>query len=74
MTGFELRVWRAGMDWTQERAAEELGVSRRSFVSWENDDKPVSKLVELATRHLSLRAAWPDMTRQLNAITVIARH
>lgn len=31
MTGFELKLWRRGMNWDQERAAEELGVSVRSY-------------------------------------------
>lgn len=74
MNGFELRLWRKDMGWSQERAAEELDIGRRTYVTWENSDKPVSKLVELATHHLTLRAAWPDMARQLKIISAIARH
>ncbi|WP_099289590.1 helix-turn-helix domain-containing protein [Erwinia amylovora] len=48
MTGFELRLWRRGFNWDQERAAEELGISLRTYKRYENADE-VSKLVELAT-------------------------
>lgn len=50
MTGFELRLWRRGFNWTQERAAEELGVSLRTYKTYEK--KGPSKLVILATRGL----------------------
>lgn len=52
MGGFELRVWRRGMNWSQERAAEELGVSLRSYKRYENASE-VARLVELATFALS---------------------
>lgn len=52
MSGFELRIWRRGMNWGQERAAEELGVSLRSYKRYESSQK-VAKLVELATFTLS---------------------
>jgi len=35
LSGFELRIWRRGMGWDQERAAEELGVSLRSYKRYE---------------------------------------
>lgn len=72
MKGFELRLWRKGMDWTQERAAEELGVNLRTYVSWEK--KGCSRLVDLATSQLSLRAVWPDAATILKRISTIARH
>lgn len=31
MTGYELRLWRKGMGWDQERAAEELGKCLRTY-------------------------------------------
>lgn len=54
MTGFELRLWRRGFNWDQERAAEELGISLRTYKRYENADE-VSKLVELATFALSIK-------------------
>lgn len=54
MSGFELRIWRRGMNWEQERAAEELGVSLRSYKRYEKDRK-VTRLVELAIFALSIK-------------------
>lgn len=54
MTGFELKLWRRGMNWDQERAAEELGVSVRSYKRYEKAQNIV-KLIELATFALSTR-------------------
>ncbi|MBG6246642.1 hypothetical protein CS369_21560 (plasmid) [Candidatus Symbiopectobacterium sp. 'North America'] len=54
MTGFELRLWRRGFNWDQERAAEELGISLRTYKRYENADE-VSKLVELATFALTIQ-------------------
>lgn len=48
MTGFELRLWRKGFGWTQERAAEELGVSLRTYKTYEKKSPP--RVVELATK------------------------
>lgn len=75
MTGYDLRLWRTGMNWEQERAAEELGVSLRTYWSWEKTgpgDK--SKLVALATMALSLKAAWPEATKSLKQIATIIKH
>lgn len=44
------------MDWDQERAAEELGVSLRSYKRYEKAHK-VARLVELATYALSIKFA-----------------
>ncbi len=46
MTGFELRLCRRGFDWSQERAAEELGISVRSYITYENHQPP--RLIALA--------------------------
>lgn len=54
MTGFELRIWRRGMNWDQERAAEELGVSLRSYKRYEKASE-VTRLIELATFALSTK-------------------
>ncbi|HHR6154884.1 TPA: helix-turn-helix domain-containing protein [Providencia alcalifaciens] len=52
MTGFELKLWRRGMNWNQERAAKELGVSVRSYQRYKKAKK-IAKLIELATFALS---------------------
>ncbi|EJD6048554.1 helix-turn-helix transcriptional regulator [Providencia rettgeri] len=54
MTGFELKLWRRGMNWDQERAAEELGVSVRSYKPYEKAQN-IAKLIELATFALSTK-------------------
>ncbi|EBB6726183.1 helix-turn-helix transcriptional regulator [Salmonella enterica] len=54
MTGFELRLWRRGFGWDQERASEELGISLRTYKRYESRKK-IEKLVELATEALTLR-------------------
>lgn len=72
MGGYELKLWRVDLGWSQERAAEELGVSRKTYLSWEQNG--ASRLVELATKQLTLRALWPDMAKQLKRISTIARH
>lgn len=61
MTAYELRLWRCGMGWTQERAAEELGVSFPTYKRMElkrNGKLPaaVPLSVEYATATLTLRA------------------
>ncbi|EBW2268528.1 hypothetical protein J9E33_002405 [Salmonella enterica] len=61
MTGYELRLWRKGFRWDQERAAEELGVSIRTYKSYEKKVGDVSKMVELATYALSLRSLYPEL-------------
>ncbi|WP_255448289.1 DNA-binding transcriptional regulator [Serratia sp. SRS-8-S-2018] len=53
VSGFELRIWRRGMGWDQERAAEELGVSLRSYKRYEKA-REVARLIELATLALSM--------------------
>ncbi|CAI9394793.1 MULTISPECIES: hypothetical protein [Enterobacteriaceae] len=58
MTGYELRLWRKGMNWSSDRAAEELGVSLRTWKVYEKSEK-VTRVVELATITLSLAAALP---------------
>ncbi len=75
MTGFELKVWRRGMEWTQERAAEELGVSTRAYQLWEKaSTRPVKRTVALATKGLSVEQVWPDVGRMLTQLSRIARH
>ncbi len=54
MTGFELKLWRRGMNWGQERAAEELEVSVRSYKCYEKVQN-IAELIELATFALSTK-------------------
>lgn len=35
MTPADIRAWRAAMDYTQQQAAQELGVSLRTVKAWE---------------------------------------
>ena len=74
MKGFELRLWRIGIGWTQERAAEELGVTLRGYQNWEEPRNEVSRTVELAAGMLSVHKVWPDMARTVESISLIARH
>ncbi|ASV45053.1 transcriptional regulator [Klebsiella phage LASTA] len=72
MGGFELKLWRNGLGWSQERAAEELGVSRRTYLTWEQ--KGTSRVVELATQALSIKAEWPETAKKLNRLSTLAKH
>ncbi len=58
MTGFDLILWRRGLNWTQERAAAELGISRTSLVKYE-DGETVPRTIQLATVALTLKANGP---------------
>jgi len=66
MTGFELRLWRRGFGWDQERAAEELDISLRTYKRYESR-KEIAKIVELATEALTAR----DVKRCLLAGSLI---
>lgn len=74
MKGFELSLWRIGMGWTQEQAAKELGVTLRGYQNWEKPRKEVNRTVELAVGMLSIHKVWPDITRTINNISLIAGH
>ncbi|WP_038213814.1 helix-turn-helix domain-containing protein [Xenorhabdus bovienii] len=56
MTGYELRLWRKAQGWTQERAAEELGIHIRTYKGYEKVNRRVSKIIQLASQVLSLRS------------------
>jgi transcriptional regulator with XRE-family HTH domain len=58
MKGYELRLWRKSLGWSRDRAAEELGVSLRTYKDYENADL-VRRAVELATVTLSLKDLMP---------------
>lgn len=53
MTGFELRLWRRGLGWSQERAAEELGISLRTYKTYEKKAPP--RMAVLATQALEIK-------------------
>lgn len=59
MTGFELKLWRTGLGWTQERASKEFGISMRTYIRYEQDNPP--RVIELAIQALSLAAMLPDI-------------
>ncbi|AEY69592.1 hypothetical protein PEp14_0002 [Erwinia phage PEp14] len=71
MGGYELKLWRVDLGWSQERAAEELGVSRKTYLSWEQ--RGATRLVELATRQLTMRELWPDVATRLKRLSTVAR-
>lgn len=66
MTGYELRLWRKGMGWDQERAAEELGKCLRSYKTYEKSHE-IERVVELATRALTLKSLLPALSEKNSA-------
>ena len=52
MTGFELKLWRIGLGWTQERASEGFGISLRTYIRYEQGEPP--RVIILAIQALSL--------------------
>ncbi|MFA1240836.1 hypothetical protein ACCC84_21245 [Serratia odorifera] len=66
MTGFELRIWRRGQHWTQDQAAEALGVSLRTYKTYEASTPP--KICVLATQALEnkgdvMKLSYESMTQ-----------
>ncbi|ENA1737010.1 helix-turn-helix transcriptional regulator [Yersinia ruckeri] len=66
MTGYELRLWRKGMGWDQERAAEELGKCLRTYKAYEKSPA-IDRVVELATRALTLTSLLPALSGKNSA-------
>lgn len=58
MTGFELRLWRRGCEWTQERAAEELGISLRTYITYEMTAPPA--IIVLASQAIEMKMKRED--------------
>lgn len=58
LTGFELRLWRRGCGWTQERAAEELGISLRSYIKYELCAPPL--IITLASQAIEMKMKGQD--------------
>lgn len=63
MTGYELRLWRKGLGWSRDRAAEELGVCLRSYKGYENAEL-IRRNIALATVSLTLRNLIPEFDRK----------
>ncbi|EAO8183404.1 TPA: helix-turn-helix transcriptional regulator [Salmonella enterica] len=60
MTGWDLKLWRKSMCWSRERAAREMGVSLRTWHTWENSEQ-VDVIVGYATQAVSIRDLLPAM-------------
>ncbi|WP_141393860.1 hypothetical protein, partial [Enterobacter hormaechei] len=58
-------LWRKGMNWSSDRADEELGVSLRKWKVYEKSEK-VARVVELANVTLSIAAAVPSFGHRKN--------
>lgn len=52
MTPQEFHAWRKRLGWTQQQAADALGTTKRAVQMWEAGDRPISRMVDLATRWL----------------------
>lgn len=55
MVGADLKKWRERNNYTQERLRLALGVTRQTIVSWEQSQKPLARLVQLALLALEHR-------------------
>lgn len=60
MTGWQLKLWRKGLNWSRERAATELGVSLRTYKNYENTDS-VKRAIAIATVTLTLSNLLPAL-------------
>lgn len=58
MTGYELRLWRKGLGWSSDRAAEELDVSLRTYKDYEKAGN-LKRNIALATVTLTLKHQLP---------------
>lgn len=58
MTGYELRLWRKGLGWSRDKAAEELDISLRTYKDYENAPR-LKRSIALATVTLSLQDQLP---------------
>ena len=54
MTADAFRRWRKRHSYTLDAAARALGISRRMVAYYENGERPIPRLVALATRGLEL--------------------
>jgi transcriptional regulator with XRE-family HTH domain len=56
MKAADLKAWRASHGWSQKRAAEEIGISERSFLAYEKAGAEVPRYVYLSTYALDALA------------------
>lgn len=70
MTGYELRLWRRGLNWTQERAAEEFDVSLATYKRYEKGAPP--KMLDMAIRILSFDDMMKDLA-ELDKEAILTR-
>lgn len=71
MAGWQLRLWRRGLLWSRDRAAEELGVSLRTYKDYENAER-VKRAIALATVTLTLTLS--NMLPALQSANVSKAH
>ena len=50
-----MRSLRTRLGWTQQKLADELGVSNDAVSRWERGEDPISRRTELAVRALAAR-------------------
>ena len=62
LTPAELREWRLSLDWSTRRAADELGVSERTYKYLEQGSTSAGKLRPEIPRHIELAVA--ELTRR----------
>lgn len=69
MHGERIKEYRKNLEMTQEKFAEELGVSRNTIARWErNKVQPESwKLVELALKQMTLQNKKSHSRRRIDA-------
>jgi DNA-binding XRE family transcriptional regulator len=56
MTARQFKNWRKRMGWTQPRAAEELGRTKRQIIYYETGEQEIPKAIELACKYLEERS------------------
>ena len=65
MTNSEFKKWRGSLGYTQEQAADTLGISRPTIASYEADSE-IPKVVELACSYLSFFHAYEKLVNDQN--------
>jgi DNA-binding XRE family transcriptional regulator len=64
MTPEDMTRARKLLGMTQMQLADALGVSRRAVVSWEHDERPILRTVELARKALLCQQRKPQPPRK----------
>jgi DNA-binding XRE family transcriptional regulator len=55
MTAQDFKAWRTRIGWTQQKAADELGVCRKSIILYECRGQRIPVKIELACQALEAR-------------------